>query len=76
MQTEVETNDFTRFSPFGLFCFSFNDDVYVVAATLAFDGQSLNLSVYVPAVPVGEVLLAYLHSVEVMKLIPSLLRRE
>ena len=76
MQTEIKTNDFTRFSPFGLFCFSFNDDIYVVAATLAFDGQSLNLAVYIPTIPVGKVLVAYLHSVVIMKLIPGLLRRE
>lgn len=76
MQTEVETNDFTRFSPLGLCTFLLYDYINVEAITLAFDGERFNLTVKIPAIPVGEVFLAYLNSVSIMKLISSLLRRE
>ena len=76
MQTEVETNDFTRFSPIFVCYFLLYDYINVESVALALDGQCFNLAVEIPAIPVGEVLLAYLNPVEVMELVSSLLRRE
>ena len=76
MQTEVETNDFTRFSPLCLCTFLLYDNVYVESVALAFDGQGFDFAIEIPAIPVGKVFLAYLNLVEIMKLISSLLRRE
>jgi hypothetical protein len=63
MQTEVETNDFTRFSPLGLCTFLLSDNKDVESVALAFDGESLNLTVEISTIPVGEVFLAYLNPI-------------
>lgn len=63
MQTEVETNDFTRFSPLCLCTFLLYNNVYVEATTPAFDGQGLDLAIEISTIPVGKIFLAYLNSI-------------